>query len=416
MCLYINGNTHDYKLVASDPFKVDEAKNNEILNSCAIRYQPDAASILAAYNMNVAVPAFATYADEQAWMSQWPKCDGVFSNDTLYAIEESKYGTAKEYEPIAVITNTTTKDLSDPKFGGAPVVYYHEYIQNKWLKTDDQPSGNKYTDPDITKKENTYAEELVNAYGYDVTLPGRGTVLGGNPLDKQVRGFVGVIAKHSCNIATPMSDAINNFVVFQSPWERPINLIKEDTIAVDARNNANYLYAVDLLKLYDWRGPTLGYMWGDQQWLWAYYNVKGITFDCRPSVVLTNLPQTNPSTFVKLNSISTHVHLYAGGLDATDALEIGGASRYTAKFDLRTAPNDFQRVGRNNDLIQYMGLNNGYIEPVDMDKARFGFIKYENNGENVEEFDVIIPVTLTYEWGEVFDEAVRIHIIRTMGN
>jgi hypothetical protein len=46
-------------------------------------------------------------------------------------------------------------------------------------------------------------------------------------------------------------------------------------------------------------------------------------------------------------------------------------------------------------IEQYMG-----ISPRDITKlGRFGSIYYENNGDNVTEFDVIIPITIFYEWG-----------------
>ena len=34
-------------------------------------------------------------------------------------------------------------------------------------------------------------------------------------------------------------------------------------------------------------------------------------------------------------------------------------------------------------------------------KARFGGFYYANNGDNVTEFDVVIPIKVYYEWGWV---------------
>ena len=422
ICKYWN-ETHAYKLDQTNPFnsaKLEE--NNVIMKQCAIRYQPDVDGIQKAYGM-----AVATVADASAW----PKADGVFSNDTLYAYKKSE-ASAREYEPIAIITNTATGT------GGGQVVLLHEYVENKWLNTNDQPSGNKYTQANEWDKENAYAEACVNAVGYitEIVRDNNGLMTGefkdkGNPLKDQLRSYVGVVATSKCNIANQMNDQrTKNYTVFQMPWERPINYLQENDFMIDAINNADYIYIVDLIKLYDWRGVNEGHMWGDTQfwgkewepwqWLWAYYNVKSISVDLRTSSVMTNLSDAGAdgrkNNFVKLSTVSNQVQLTAKGAAAYVTFDNTDFGSTDAHFPLRTAPTDFNSHDRNQALIEYMGLDNDEIETLDLEKARFGYIKYENNGQNVHDFEVKVPVSIVYDWGRIFDQPITIHIHYTRGN
>ena len=43
----------------------------------------------------------------------------------------------------------------------------------------------------------------------------------------------------------------------------------------------------------------------------------------------------------------------------------------------------------------------------------FSSFYYENNGDNVQEFDVEIPITIEYEWGK-FKQTITWHIDRTI--
>ncbi len=56
------------------------------------------------------------------------------------------------------------------------------------------------------------------------------------------------------------------------------------------------------------------------------------------------------------------------------------------------------------------------IYPVDwLKKLRFGSIYYENLGDNVTEFDIIVPVEIFYEWGSL-KENIRWHVDTTHGH
>jgi hypothetical protein len=467
ICKYWN-ESHVYSLDQANPFnsaKLEE--NNKTLNSCAIRYQPDVDGIFKAYGMTV-----ATVADPSAW----PKADGVFSNDTLYAIKKSAYNSAQEYEPIAIIeTNETslatndnydldgqTSGATNKEFyvreGAGKVILLHEYVENKWLSTDAQPSGNKYQQASEWDKENAYSEACVNAVGYILDAIGKdadGHMTGdftdkGNPLNKQLRSYVGVISTQKCNIANQMNDnRTKNFAVFQMAWERPVNMLNEFDFMVDAINNSDFIYIVDIIKLFDWRGASnksddggfdTGYMWGSDgipanwtnrnwrpnQWLWAYYNVREIKVDLRTSVVLTD--HSHPGEFRPISdpTNANAIQLTSRGLRGQVSFKFPdfGAS---LNFPLRTSPLDFNAVSENQELIEYMGLDNPRQETLDTEKARFGYIRYENNGQNVHDFDVKLPISIVYDWGELrpgwaYDPSdptrnyITIHIKHTRGN
>ena len=72
----------------------------------------------------------------------------------------------------------------------------------------------------------------------------------------------------------------------------------------------------------------------------------------------------------------------------------------------------YNSADKNNQLRADMG-----IQPEDIDKlfAFAGGIIYMNNGDHVTDFDVIIPVTINYDWGR-FITNVKVHIHRTLGN
>lgn len=442
ICKYIKGNTHTYERANKSPivetpdaFNGDLVKNNEILNKCAIKYAPEDAEIGAGFNA-----------------SEYPTLDGVFSNDTLFAVKEAEYATAREYEPIAIFTNTATGT------GGGQITLLHEYAENQWIAQqahggatgkDYQPSGDKWkTAP---TEENAYTEACLNAVGYILSEIERDGTTGlmtgkfvnkGNPLNNQLRAYVGVIATNKCNIANQMKDyKIDNFAVFQMTWERPINMLQEADFMVDAINNGDYIYMVDILRLFDWRGASnkgtgasleTGYMWGDKgipsywtvqdwrpnQWLWAYYNVKAINVDLATNHVYTNLSQANVNTFVTMNTVSGMVEL-TGKSGKTLNTWLGDGT----DFDLTP----YNSHDQNDAIIDYMGLERPRQEGYDPIKGKFGYIYYENNGQNVNDFDVLVPVSVVYDWGEIkagwkYNSAdakasyVKIHIHYTRGN
>ena len=213
-------------------------------------------------------------------------------------------------------------------------------------------------------------------------------------LNVQMRSWVGVVAANGCDVAETVKDG-----EFMVSWERPITLLTDEVEpVVDAKDNHNYIYAADFLKLFDWRGQTAGYGWNDHTWYWAYYNVQKITIDVTPANVETTLGEKG---WRKLSEVSPNeLALYT-----KDALTSMPSNKGLGEFtlDLRS----YNGAGTPNDnLVSYM---------TGTSKADFGYIMYTNNGDNVSTFDLKVPVTLTYEWGE-FKTVVTIKVNNTLGN
>jgi len=243
----------------------------------------------------------------------------------------------------------------------------------------------------ITLYRNDYSKLVLNAIGYAENHAN---------INTEMRAWVGAIGyTNTCKVTDIYPN--NNFLV---SWQRPLNMKDNDIqVALDANTNRNYIYAVDVLKFFDYRGPVEGKMYGDTQWLWAYYEINKITIDTDPNVVTTNMHQSSPSTFVKLSDVTTQAAL---GVHTNATNNLVGQN-YTWNFDLSS----YNEAAKNSDLLAFLG-----ITPDDATKKlNFGAIAYDNNGDNVEEFDLRIPVTVGYYWGE-FTTTVQLHVNRTAGN
>ena len=254
-------------------------------------------------------------------------------------------------------------------------------------------NGNNYTQiatldqatGEIVLIKNEPCKDVLNAIGYAENHAN---------INKEMRTWVNVVAKNGCDVAKKTAHENTDAKSFLVSWQRPINMKQFDNqVAVDAKTNGNIIYVLDFLKLFDWRGEPKGYMWGDQLWFWAYYNVKYIKVNTDPSVVTTNM-HNGGTTFKKMSEITTKAELYSY------PSMVKGVETYN--FSL-TPTYDF--AAKNGDLKKYMDAN----------KEKFGAIAYYNNGDNVETFSVRIPITVGYEWGE-FSQTVQIDINRTIGH
>ena len=246
----------------------------------------------------------------------------------------------------------------------------------------------------ITLEKNDYCKKLLNATGY-ANL---------NELTDELSAHVGVVVcANGCNLAQKVKDA--SFIV---SWERPINLItREENTVVDANTNGNTINFVDCLKFYDWRGYANGKatdanceanqsnMWGANQWYWAYYGINKIAVDF--DGIKTNL--NHGTTFVPLKDVTNELTLYLLDKNGSAVSTLPG-QKYEYTFDI----SDYNYKALNSDLLTYM---NGH-------KGEFGRIHYTNNGDNVGEFYLQIPLTIGYTWGE-FETTVTLKVERTIG-
>ena len=218
-------------------------------------------------------------------------------------------------------------------------------------------------------------------------------------ISTELHTWVGVVANNGCGVAqdlfTVHGDNNVNYSIFEASWQRPINLVTTDPAPIeDAKNNGELICVYDHLAFFDWRGPVDGDMEGANKWLWGYYNIHQIKFSLDPKKVLTDMHHTG--TFEPLANISNDVHLWA--------------------YKNKLTPNDdlYEFTGN----LDFRGLTTAEIktrEALTGWKANFGYIFYENNGENVNTFTVKVPVEICYEWGH-FDTYLVITILSTQGN
>lgn len=218
-------------------------------------------------------------------------------------------------------------------------------------------------------------------------------------ISTELHTWVGVVANNGCGVArdlfTVHGDNNVNYSIFEASWQRPINLVTTDPAPIeDAKNNGELICVYDHLAFYDWRGPVDGDMEGANKWLWGYYNIHQIKINLDPKKVLTDMHHTG--TFEPLANISNDVHLWA--------------------YKNKLTPNDdlYEFTGN----LDFRGLTTAEIharEKLTGWKANFGYIFYENNGENVNTFTVKVPVEICYEWGH-FDTHLVITILSTQGN
>jgi hypothetical protein len=301
--------------------------------------------------------------------------DGVYTNATLYAVKSGSYSSAVNYTPIATLNQNITSGQMDLI----------------WRVPDD----------DITK-------EVLNAIGYEEN---NAQIL------KELHTMVGVIAHNGCFVALDVNEYVKdesniNAGTFYVSWKRPINVLTEQKHLSDAVNNGDSIPTLGFVQLFDWRGPVEGKMYDENQWLWAYYNVKSIIINTEPSKVKTNMHQTNTNTFVTLSSLTTDAELWTllpdGSLTHSAPINLPTANGGTTSWPLM----GYNNANMNNKLKADMGL-----VPEDIDKmyAFAGGIIYFNNGDHVTDFDVILPVTINYDWGR-FTTSVKVHIHRTLGN
>ena len=334
---------------------------------------------------------------------------GVFNDSILYA-ENTATGV---YTPIArIVQQEFRHDVNDVENMRACDI---ELIH--WL-----PVGSTYQDfLNGNAVENYACYDVLNALGYPTK-----DHFGGECdyehahrfINHQLRGWVGVVAVNDCNIAQYVQQDEyddDNIATFLASWERPINVKTFDpTYAIDAKTQENYVFIIDYLKMYDWRGEKAGYMWGDHYWFWAYYNIKEIDVDLRDSKVrttlhhpeLTNAAVLEPETWPTLGSITTQLRLWPVAIEnpgtatarvTTAPVPADGPACY--QFDLVDNGKNFTYAVNNDALKAYMGYP-GTFPGIPTNKARFGGFYYENNKANVTDFYLYIPVTIHYEWGK----------------
>lgn len=334
---------------------------------------------------------------------------GVFNNDILYATERTG-----KYTPIARLTQEqNASDYNSQMYAGTLELIHY------------LPVGSTYEDVLAGQaEENTVLYDVLNAIGYatrdpfDKDYSQYDINYSMSNLNRQLRAWIGYVKNDGNNVAQYVEQKQyddDNKATFLVSWQRPINAYMEPFFS---KTHEDYLYIIDYLRLYDWRGgkPNQGYMWDDHYWFWACYNVKEIDVDLRPEKVMTNLCQPNADTWVPLSSVPTPMQLKTiqvenpGTAEATVAIGTADLGEYP--FDLLNVNrNAFTYAVNNVALKAYMGLN----PVVPVNKARFGGIYFNRNGEEAKSFSIEVPVTMKYEWGSV-SATMRINFGDESGN
>ena len=355
---------------------------------------------------------------------------GAFDNDILYAVSQDSI-----YTPIARIRQQAYPGVSPTEEAGKfELIHY-------------LPIGSTYADfRNGDAVENYVLYDVLNALGY--------------PLDKdktcefdytyrflmhELNGWIGTVATNECNVARYMdqvkTDTPDNPATFVASWQRPINLDKNPIdVALDANTNENIIYLVDYLKLYDWRGYKpgninghdgvhQGYMWDNHLWFWAYYNIRKIEVDMNPHHIKTTMHENErPANkrWVWLDEVTTKARFYNIHIEnyktGREMVKPNGNAWVTypehatfgqmQEFDLVNSSNRAYTIANNNSALKaYMGYPGVKVKDggIPTRKALFGGFYYENNGDNVTEFDVRIPITIWYEWGKL-ETVVEWHI------
>ena len=100
--------------------------------------------------------------------------------------------------------------------------------------------------------------------------------------------------------------------------------------------------------------------------------------------------------WVKLSQVTTTANLWTW--DADGNRNNLAAQETTFNFGNDLQANQYYLEEKEAALEAFMG-----IKPVnEAKKAKFGGFYYANNGDNVDEFDIRIPITIEYEWGKLY--------------
>lgn len=259
------------------------------------------------------------------------------------------------------------------------------YVKGTYVKiaTIDPTTG------EVKLQKNHTTKAVLNAVGYNKTV---------ESWYKQLNAHIGVATANSCGVVEKTTED-----KFYATWHRPINIFKSVKPAVDANTDGNTIKVLDCIKMYDWRGwkeaeteddciANQSNMWGDNYWFWAYYNVSAIDADLTKANV--EIKFEGSDKWVKLNTVTNELDLY--GKTASGRVIRDGVLHST--FDLSG--------------LSYPTYNAYVLSTL---KAKVGSIHYTNNGDVVKSFSVKVPMTITYEWGQIKTDVV-INIDHTIGH
>jgi hypothetical protein len=173
----------------------------------------------------------------------------------------------------------------------------------------------------------------------------------------------------------PIDFTSNDASKFDIRYLRPISAdVQYPRDVTDAEDKGTDISLAELALFVDWRDSQFGYKASTQRLNYVnYYGIRAI----KPNLdrATTNINGANDWRNLK----------YFKGLSFEDATNEG------------VPPYSSWKNG-----------TNGFIDQL-------GVIKYRNNGLNVGDFSIRLPITLLYDWGETSEQILQINIKKTTG-
>lgn len=251
------------------------------------------------------------------------------------------------------VGNKITLNTTGGAFANGKLTYDFRFVINDAYKTQTGLSGKVYTlsvSPDGHTLYATYngvKEEVAVLKGsvveYQKTTAAKDLLNAAshNNLAKTMTATVGIYAENGCDMELPIAGNM-----FDMKFLRPIDVVGADDVTfTDAIDHGNTKDVAELVKFTDWR----------DQWLEAYIGYYGVT-----------------AITADLGGITTTLN--------------GGTLGKTLLSDVNPKLK-FSQTG--------VGTEGEY------GNVMFGQLLYENNGQVTGTFKVRVPLTVTYDWGEV---------------
>ena len=199
--------------------------------------------------------------------------------------------------------------------------------------------------------------------------------------------YLGICASNSCDYVMPVSND-NPFKAF---FLRPVD-VKDNGVGefVDGKQNGSTVDVAKLFNFIDWRDVQFvkdgNY---DNSWLYAFYGFSSVKVDVANATTNMNGNDINTK---KLTDVNPNIKL-------TQVDNDGDPVTGSLTFDLSA----------------YNAESAGSAATFNAIVAEMGKIKYENQGLNVSDYDIRIPVEFTYDWGTIKTYVVC-KVTRTQGN
>lgn len=199
--------------------------------------------------------------------------------------------------------------------------------------------------------------------------------------------YLGICASNSCDYVMPVSND-NPFKAF---FLRPVD-VKDNGVGefVDGKQNGSTVDVAKLFNFIDWRDVQFvkdgNYA---NSWLYAFYGFSSVKVDVANATTNMNGNDINTK---KLTDVNPNIKL-------TQIDKDGGLVTGSLTFNLSS----------------YNAESNGNATTFNAIVDAMGKIKYENQGLNVSDYDIRIPVEFTYDWGTIKTYVVC-KVTRTQGN